>query len=253
VECLEGAARVRPGEVSTYLDLGDAHLDGGRLEAAREAYGRALGVDEANVWAQVSQSYASALQDGVHDVVWGHGNDPRARALALDLRAYQSRISDPIDPVVRVIRDVEMRASSQLASKANHIRVRSDRPLAPSARVAFAHVLRGRAGSLAAIGQETGGHFGPLWETDGPVSRPRFTPPPPQHMKRVANLATAPFHWDTWNRNAHENPVDDHTPFIHAMPHPPEPPGGGAVDPWLANRVCFARGSRGHAARRPHY
>ncbi|XXX81733.1 hypothetical protein WMF30_23525 [Sorangium sp. So ce134] len=244
---LERARAARPAEPSTYLDLGDAHLDDGEIEPAVAAYTRALELDGSSRWAAVSLAYARALAPGAP-----RGAEPparergerderdehaaaldlhdRARSLEADAAAYTTRISDPIDPLVGVIRGVRARAASAAPPARLRFRVRAERPLAPSAHAAFARALAqcGREGSLLVEHDGGAPSAGPLWQEGASGAAPAVPRPPDEVLARVHELALTPFAWAAWCERAAAlsaalEPARAAT-LADAMAYPPEPP-----------------------------
>lgn len=249
---LERARAARPTELSTYLDLGDAHLDDGEIEPAVEAYMRALELDASSRWAAASLTYARALASGAPRdeellprdeelpprneelLPRGRGEDAaaheRARSLEADLTAYATRLSDPIDPLVGVIRGVHARADAATRSMKLRVRVRADRALAPSAHLAFTHALaqRGREGVLLVEHEGGAPSPGPLWKEGADAFAPAVPRPPDVVLACVRELAQTPFAWGAWCARAAalSATLDPERAalFVDAMAYPPEPP-----------------------------
>ncbi|XXY22862.1 hypothetical protein WME88_24930 [Sorangium sp. So ce216] len=234
---LERARVARPAELSTYLDLGDAHLDDGELEPAVAVYARALELDATSRWAAASLSYARALASGApydaelsereRDQNTAH---ERARSLEADATAYTTRLSDPIDPLVGVIRGVRARADATGWSVKLRFRVRAERALAPSAYLAFVHALAqcGRDGSLLVEHEQGAPSAGRLWQPTAAGAAPAVQRPPDEVLAHVNELARTPFEWAAWCDRAVmlSAPLDPERAamFVDAIAYPPEPP-----------------------------
>ncbi|WP_437954914.1 hypothetical protein WME76_25545 [Sorangium sp. So ce119] len=235
---LERARDARPRESAILLDLGDAYLADGRVDAAADAYARALALDASSGWAKISLAYARALAAGVvcgADLMAearSEREQARARSLEADLSAYGARLADPMDPLVRVIRSAGEQAASSPARL--RVRVRADRPLAPSARIAFSQQLAvfGREGQLLVEqeGEKEGepSRPGPLWLADDGGLAPAVPRPPDAVIDCVRDLASAVFAWDVWCARAGEmaSMLDRSVAagLVDAMAHPPAPP-----------------------------
>ncbi|AUX19803.1 uncharacterized protein SOCEGT47_002560 [Sorangium cellulosum] len=231
---LERARDARPREPAILLDLGDTHLADGRVDAAADAYARALALDASSVWAEVSLAYARALAAGTPcgaDLLANArslAEHPRARALQADLSAYGTRLADPVDPVVRVIRSAAEQAASSPARL--RVRVRADRPLAPSARIAFSQQLAvsGRDGQLVVDHEGAPLRPGPLWRADAGGLAPAVPRPPDAVIDGVRELACGAFAWDVWCARALEISstldLSSAARLVDAMAHPPAPP-----------------------------
>ncbi|WP_165373177.1 hypothetical protein [Sorangium cellulosum] len=244
IEWLERAQAARPAEPSTHIDLGDAHLDDGGLEAAIEAYERALELDASSRWATASLRYARALTSeasGDEELLAGeHVQDSaareRARSLESDLSAYSARLGDPIDPLVGVIRSVPARAGSAAPPAKLRFRVRAERALAPSAYIAFSHALAlcSRDGSLLVEHEDSAAALGPLWQQGATGAVPAVARPPDDVLAQVRALAQTPFAWDVWCAEAVALSArcDASSPemLVRAMAYPPEAPSSPGVD-----------------------
>ncbi|MDI1443611.1 tetratricopeptide repeat protein [Polyangium sp. 6x1] len=256
VRALEQAAAARPAEPSTYLDLGDAYLDDGRPEEAAAAYERALALDASSEWARSSLVYAEALGGKAGDLpkVCGSLSDPaveaRVRKLEADLSAYESRLSDPVDPVVAVVRSVLERAPETDADKQLVVRVRADRPLAPSAHVSFAQALArvGRRGRLL-VEHAGPAAFGPLWRPSPHGGVPAVDRPPDSVLQAVGALTRERFEWKTWVARAGELAlsIGDAQHVVDAMAHPLDLPPASDPVRWVhgfqvAAALVVARG-----------
>ncbi|WP_438022725.1 hypothetical protein [Sorangium sp. So ce233] len=231
---LERARDARPREPAILLDLGDVYLADGRVGAAADAYARALALDASSGWAKISLAYTRALAAGVArdaDLLAdarSESEQARARSLQADLSAYVTRLADPMDPLVRVIRSAGRQAASSPARL--RVRVRADRPLAPSARIAFSQQMSaiGREGQL--LVEHDGGppRPGPLWLADADGLAPAVRRPPDAVIDCVRDLASAAFAWDAWCARAREMAStlepSSAARLVDAIAHPPAPP-----------------------------
>ncbi len=245
VAWLERAREARPEEPSTYLDLGDALLDDGAPGEAAASYDRALALDPASDWARLGAAHARAIASG-ESAITDRATGPRtpaieARALAidLDLSAYATRLADPIDPIVAVIRAAGERAAAPGDQGAIRLRVRSDRAAAPSAHVAFGFALaaHGREGALVVEHEGTAARVGPLWRGDPSRAEPAVPMPPSGVIDRAREIASLPFDWSTWSERASALAANateaEGASFEDAAAHPPAPPSGVDAVRWV--------------------
>jgi tetratricopeptide (TPR) repeat protein len=209
VRCFERASELRPEDVATRLDLGDAFLADARLDDAAGAYERSLALEPSQPWARAALAYVRFLASG-KPMPPAVAVDDATRALVADAEAYVTTLSDPIDPIARVLRSVA-RGPTSPPDHPMRVRVRAERPLAPSARAAFDLVLArlGRTGTLdvAHDGDDTPPRFGPVWR----LERGRWVPsagrPSDEVIASLAALATTPFAWDAWRTAAAAAPT----------------------------------------------
>ncbi len=190
LEWLRRAAAANPDEPTTYLDIGDAHLDSGRLEEAIEAYDRAFDRHASSAWGVISRSYARALLDGDKDfdvsVALTDNDKRRAQALQSDLGAYETLLCEPTDPLIAVMRDVFGREGVP-----RRIVVHADQPLCPSARLAFEVGMQSPHAELE-VQCARQAMLGPLWDP------PNHQPPTPDVQAAVETLLQTPFAWSDW-------------------------------------------------------
>lgn len=244
IEWLHRAREARPSETTTHLDLGDAHLDDGALTDAAASYDQALALDPSSGFATLGAAYARALADGSTAIGVRLGGqrspsqDERARAIDADLSAYATRLADPIDPVIAVIRSTAARAASSGDGAPLRVRARADRPLAPSARVAFAFVLAEarREGTLRIDHDETPARFGPLWRDDLSRAEPAHASPPPSVIERAREIAQIPFDLQVWSDRALSLAAsatdEESATFERAAAFVPAPPSGMDAVRW---------------------
>jgi tetratricopeptide (TPR) repeat protein len=224
VRSFEEANAGRPNDAATLLDLGDARVDDARLDEAARAYEQALALDAASSIARASLAYVRFLASG--EPMQLKAPDEHTRALASDAEAYVTRLSDPIDPVVRVIRSVA-RGPATPADQRIRVRVRAERPLAPSARVAFQLLLArlGREGELeVAHDASTSPRLGTLWRIE--AGRPVPAPPRPAEeiVASIMSIAATPFAWEGWRTGAAASAPGSIEELMGAMVHVPAPP-----------------------------
>jgi len=266
VAWLERAREARPEELSTYLDLGDALLDDGALDEAAASYDRARALDPASDWARLGAAHARALMSG-EPAITERITGPRTPALEargleidLDLSAYLTRLADPIDPLVAVIRAAGERAAAPGESGAIRMRVRADRAAAPSARLAFGLALsaRGREGALVVEHEGAAARVGPLWRGDPTRAEPAVPAPPSGAVDRAREIALLPFDWRAWSERAVALAAGatgaEAASFEHAAAHPPPPPAGLDAVRWvhgfqIAAALLCASGPAAPAAR----
>ena len=242
---LTRARDARPEEPSTYLDLGDALLDDGALGESAASYERAIALDPKSDWARLGAAHARALASGAPAIAEratgprSPALEARARAIDLDLSAYLTRLADPIDPLIAVIRAAEERAATTAGEGAIRMRVRADRPAAPSARVAFELALssRCREGSLVVEHGGAGARVGPLWRAGASGAEPAPPPPPSGALERAREVASLPFDWRAWTARAATLAAgateEEAASFERAAAHPPAPPAGLDVVRWV--------------------
>jgi tetratricopeptide (TPR) repeat protein len=226
VRCFEQASEVRPENAATWLDLGNAYLDDARLDDAARAYERALALEPSHAWARAALAYARFLASG-QPVRCELGIDDATRLLVLDAEMYLSTLSDPIDPIVRVLRSVA-RGPASAPGQPIRVRVRGERPLAPSAGVAFDLLLArlGRKGTLdvAHDGGSAPPRLGPVWRLEGGRWAPSAARPSDETIANIAALAKTPFAWDAWRTAAAVVPTSDTIDsLLAAMAHVPAP------------------------------
>ncbi|WP_437288313.1 tetratricopeptide repeat protein [Sorangium sp. So ce406] len=239
---LERACDLRRTEPATWLDLGEAYLTSGRVDEAVRAHERALELEPASRWAAITAAYARSLLPGALacDDLAAHAQSPPelalARSLDADLSAWTTRLGDPIDPIAGVLRSAAAQAAR--SSAALRLRVRADRPLAPSAHAAFRLILSLGGGKGALVVEHEGGapRRGPLWTADAGEPLPAVPRPPDAVLGCVRALSSVPFRWDAWCARAAAlcttlDPCEA-ARLLDAMAHPPEPPSRDA-DPVL--------------------
>ena len=245
VAWLERARDARPEEPSTYLDLGDALLDDGALDEAAATYDRALALDPASDWPRLGAAYARALASGAPSIAERIAGprtpalEARALAIDLDLSAYVTRLADPVDPLVPVIRAAGERAAAAGEGGAIRMRARADRDAAPSARVAFGFAVssRGREGILVVEHDGAAARVGPLWRGDRSPPEPAVPAPPAGALDRAREIALLPFDWRTWSERAaalSASATDaEAASFEHVAAHVPAPPAGLDATRWV--------------------
>lgn len=230
VRCFEEARALRPDDVATVLDLGDAYLDDARLEDAAGAYEKALVLEPSQPWAKASLAYVRFLTSG-ESMASPSDDDDRALALFIDAGAYVTRLSDPIDPVVSVLRSIA-RAPAGPEDRPVRVRVRTERPLAPSARMAFDLLLArlGREGALEVVHDSAAeARPGPLWRLDGSRYVPSGPRPSDDVMASIAAIAGTPFEWSVWRTTCATPGPGTAEELLTAMAHVPTPSGDSDV------------------------
>lgn len=205
---LRRAAELRPDSPETHCDLARALLDEGRLSEAVCRFEQALSLEGCPRDGALLAVYARALQ-GRQTLLpsdFPQGASPsRIQALCRDLHAYVTRLPDPIDPLIAVVRSATSRAASTQGSAPIRVRVTSERPACASLELAFRH-------SVSRVGKSV------QLETlctarDNPTSVLLTAPfAEPNHLPRhdsdatlrgiVASLARSPFRWQSWCDNA---------------------------------------------------
>jgi tetratricopeptide (TPR) repeat protein len=222
VRCFEEAATLRPADVATLLDLGDAYIDDGRLEEAEGAFEKVLAVEPSQRWAKASLDYVHSLATGEPMPA---PPDEIGRPLFVDAGIYVSWLSDPIDPIAGVLRSVEQ-TPSEPVDRPIRIRVRAERPLAASARLAFELVLArlGREGTLeVAYDGDRPPRQGPSWKSEGQTYVPLAPRPPDEVMSTVAAIAEVPFGWKAWRTAAAASRPASIEHLLAAIVHVPAP------------------------------
>lgn len=233
IHWLERARAARPEDGATLLDLGDAYLDDGRLELAVDTYAHAEAAKGPQVaWASPSLAYAKALAAGHYARIEAPPDAPpeaasHARLLDADLAAYLVRLAEPLNPLSGVLRGAAARAASPEAPAKLTVRVRANRPLAPSARVAFLLAMKraGKEGELLVDSERKTGRMGPIsWEA---------APAPEGLLARVSELAASEFAWEAWCLRAKDiaRELGDAVTMEAigaAMAHPSTPPSPAA-------------------------
>lgn len=204
IDGLERACRLRPDEASTFLDLGDACLDEGEVERALDAYQDAVGLGTALGKAEVSSAFARALLEGRVEMTCTsdgavHG---RAQQLVAELSSYQTRLADPVDPVIAVIRTVS--GSRAKPSESRRIRIRTERPLCPSARLALGWALEGAEVEVSVLADgDAPTRFGRVWDS-AREARATEREPSRDAVECIRQLAAMPFSWTSWCERARQ-------------------------------------------------
>jgi tetratricopeptide (TPR) repeat protein len=230
---LERALALQPREPSTLLDLADALIARGELERAIAVAAEAAATapdDGARARAETLSEYASQLASGTcraTEDLWR-----RAPDLAGDLDAYSTRLPDPVDPLIGVIRGVAARAADG-KSQEIRVRARADNPLCPSAARAFELTLRraGKTGALEVVCPRSGA-FAHVEE----VSEERAVAA--DTLAAIASLASSTFHLEDWARQAEAIAATvrrgEAAGFIGAAAEVPvEPPAGTDPCSWV--------------------
>lgn len=236
---LERARVARPDDPAASLDLGDGHLDNGDTRQAIEAYDQALLLEPSSVWASASRAYANALaQPGEGTSLPAVAVDTpsvsrrRVAALRADLAVYRERLAEPSDPLIGVLRRLYRRAAAAELPANSPIGVRSERPMAPSARLALNYGLQyfGCQARLVVEHDVLHPQFGPLWH-ESTLPSPAVEPPPRAVSELVARLASTAFGWQGWCEAAQELRSALVPPqrlslqaLCATMAYPPEPP-----------------------------
>lgn len=201
---LRRAAESRPDSPETHCDLARALLDEGRLSDAVHSFEKALSLEGCPRDGVLLAAYAGALRD--HKTLLPNdfpvGASPsRIQALCRDLHAYVTRLPDPIDPLIAVVRSATSRAASTHGSAPMRVRVTSERPACASLELAFQHSVSrvGKSAQLETI----------CTARDNPASDLLSAQAVDQtHFQRhdsdatlqgiVSALARSPFGWQTW-------------------------------------------------------
>ncbi len=235
VHFLTTASALRPEEVGTWIDLGEARLACGAIDQAAAAFAKARDLDSGASLSTGLHAYARALAGGrplrapeiLEDAIARAGEEDRRLLLpyALDLDAYERVLVDPVDPLLAVLRSFAAHAASG-TEREIVVRARSLGPLAPSARLAF-HAIREshrRDATLEVRSERAEGSFGPLFDARGIPLPERPTAPV---ERAISAVASSPFEWGSWVRRAREAattldaPVDA---IIAGIAHPAPAP-----------------------------
>jgi tetratricopeptide (TPR) repeat protein len=224
IAALEMVVDHHPDDGHAWLDLADARLDAGELANAAQAYERARALAQDERWIAAGLAYAAALRgEGSLDLPERAGRTGRrVERLRRDASAYATRLADPVDPCVGVLRSVARDMASSKDRRPLRIRLRADRPLAPSVAVVL-RLLEQVHGRAVRLEEAT--------RVVAPVD-----PPSEKIRASVASLAKTPFHWATWCERSEGLAaalVDDGA-LLSALAHPPALPDRD-VDPirWL--------------------
>jgi tetratricopeptide (TPR) repeat protein len=234
---LERALDARPDDAATRLDLADTLLEAGEIAAALEAYDAALALGP-SAHARAARAYAR----------WSLLDDPslfdRAESLDAsrahfqgDALGYETVLLDPLDPLVPVVRRTLQRAPALPEDRPVRVRVRMDRPAAPSALLAFRLGLDalGRTGELEIEHPGGAPRVGVLKRAQAALARDE---PAAARACRdaIAAGAVTPFSWARARADAEAlarfsaPPFDD---LLALLVRPPElPPRMDAVE-WL--------------------
>jgi tetratricopeptide (TPR) repeat protein len=255
VRCFEEASVLRPDDVATLLDLGDAYVDDARLDDATRAYEKALTLRPSQAWATASLAYVRFLDTGEPVVLPAEASEP-VRAMVVDTEVYVSRLSDPIDPIVGVLRSVAQ-TSAPPPDRPLRIRVRAERPLAPTAKHAFDLLLARlcRQGTLEVAHEGRGApRPGPLWKDTPDGYVPAVSCPSDTTIDAVTAIASTPFAWSGWMNAAAASPLASTEELLAAMVHVPPAPKGHDVVQYvhgfqIAAALCIASRSEGPETR----
>ncbi|MEZ4294406.1 MAG: hypothetical protein R3B70_05485 [Polyangiaceae bacterium] len=255
------AREARPEEASTCAALGDAHLEDGALEEAIAAYERGCELDPSSGWALASAAYCRALspsegppgREATPGSAEGRGRlgampihvrdtpaEGRWLALEADLAAYETRLCDPVDPWIRVIRGALARAVESAPGARLRFRARAELAPSPSARLALAEgmAIRERQGELACEPTLPDPGFGPLWSRREDSMYSPAVEPGESATRAVVSLASTPFGWGVWCERGREIAAATegaHAAQIAAVMARPPPLPSANVDPvlWL--------------------
>lgn len=260
ISWLQRALLARPGDVASLVDLGEALLADGSLDEARLAFAEARAIDSADASALLGEHYATALARGAsrlgiaHDCSeWNETQKASAARRAHDLASYATRLADPVDPLIGVIRGVLENVAAEAAARPGlteaarvRVSVRADRRLSPSARLALKLGLARlrRTGDISVDAPQADTHFGPLWDASQEPPAPSVPSPAAGLVEAVAQLARQPFDWDAWRRQA--GPIANRLgpatarSIIEAMAHVPAPAEGADPALWVHGFQCAA-------------
>jgi tetratricopeptide (TPR) repeat protein len=198
IEWLSRARDGHPDEASIHLELGDALVDEGQLEPAAESYGRALRLDAGLSRANISAEYARALLERRADMAFTSDVELREREQQLIscLSCYETRLPDPIDPVIAVIR--RLSDARARVSGSRRLRIRTDGPLCPSARRALEWALEGTDVEVSVMpDREELTRFGRAWDSAREAGAAGHAPSR-DVVDCVQRLAAVPFSWTVW-------------------------------------------------------
>ena len=201
---LERAHELRDDDTSSLLDIGALSLELGRWERARQAYRQVAQLDPGSVWATAGQRYARWLSgEEVAHAELMVSDDPAADAWAASLEraiaAYGARLPDPVDPLIGVLRQVDEQLPHETASGPIHVKVRGDRPAAPSAQLVFDAIVAShdRGGELTVDSEHAEENRWPPWNED-------VAPPAEALAAALGKIAASPFDREAWNDAASE-------------------------------------------------
>jgi len=254
VTWLTRAADKKSDQQSTWFELGNAQLELGALTEALDSFekGLALGPSERG---QGTKDYIcwllfgdlELLSQGVEE------SDAHRRRLQEDALGYDQLILDPLDRLIRVIRGTLMRAESVPVDQRIRLRVQADRPLSPSAELAFQSGLAalGRRGELevehASARQRSAG----IWERTGGKLVPLHPPPSEEVLSRFSEAALRPFSWKDFVASGQELASLAKVPaeFLGVVAHPPPVPAGADAVEWICRvQILAAFAITAHAA-----
>ncbi|HYQ44228.1 MAG TPA: tetratricopeptide repeat protein [Polyangiaceae bacterium] len=242
---LTQAAGENPELQSTWFELGDAQLELGALAEALGSYekGLALGPSERG---QATKDYLRWLLFGDGELLSRSAaeSDAHRRRLQEDALGYDQLILDPLDPLVRVIRGTLMRAESLPVEQRIRLRVQAERPLSPSAELAFQHGLAslGRVGELEVEHAPARQRLAGIWERRGGKLVPLHQPLSDEVMSRFSEAALRPFSWTVFMAGGNELALlaTDPVEFLGVVGHPPAVPRGADGVEWVCRVELLA-------------
>jgi tetratricopeptide (TPR) repeat protein len=246
VPCFREAATLAPDEPRIQLALADALLDHADFGDAAETYARVARLVPLHARAPATALFARALAEPsssartqLERLAAEERPGGLAQRLAHELAELDTVLSSPMDPISRVVADALTRMHDGPAGRRVQIRIRSDHPAPPSARLAL--TLGARALGVTAELRLDGPHVGAAedasWFPVGGCDATSWPSPDEQIVAALAALAATPFGDRAWAEGA-AAAIRDWTPeqrtqLPRAMVQPVTPPPGWHALRWV--------------------
>lgn len=200
------AATMPMNDRAELIELAALQLELGEAESATSSFGRANSMLTAPLLSaacKYSQWLASRDQGSANEVHRLATEHEGCRWMSDDIRAYAENLVDPCDPVVPVIRHALNRANGLPVGASARVRIRTRRPLAPSARLAYLLGLQrlGRDGDMLTTPDNNAAlTLGPLWQDNGNAIAAALQQPDCTILEPLRELALTPFSLADWGR-----------------------------------------------------
>ncbi len=248
-ELLIEAALLEPSEASTFLDLGDIHLDCGNYVGARQAYERALAIKPDKAWARSSSvlcRYFAEDEPGHLEALraLADAGDARARDLLRRLEAppWVGHLPTPLDPETvalgAAIETLKQHPSEDTRAEPANIRLHVSQLGAPSLQLGFivgVQLLGHRAKLSLGIQRVPEPdprvpHGNPLfsvWRYEGTTAVAALPPPTSDIQEAIEAIAYTQYELSAWwqlaQRQARELSPTDVGDLLASLVHIPLP------------------------------
>lgn len=251
-EAFRMALGFQPDDRSARLEAGDTFFEIGEWTRALRWYEEVLALDADHPWALPSATYCRwklADDRGELDTLIGLARRRNERAYALYCRDFFAPPGEPSDATANMIRQLRRAIiEDPETAPAGEIRLTLSSMEAPSNVLAFRLEMAalGRDARLLMAVQRVpvpdprvpiGDVNYTLWHFDGIEPMPGLPPPPDDVVRRIADLAMAPYdealHWAGASRIAEEIGAARVGEVLAVMVHPPPVPAGTEALAWL--------------------